>query len=91
MRRNRSSVSKAGSYREIGEFWDNHDLSEHWDKSEAVKFEVEIEGETTYYPVETALSAKIRSIAEKRGVAPERLLNEWVQEKIGEEIVPKSD
>jgi hypothetical protein len=89
MKRNKSSISKAQSYRDIGEFWDTHDLSEHWDKTEPVEFEVEGMSEATYFPVETTLSAKLVSIAERRGVSPETLLNLWVQEKVREEVSAK--
>ena len=89
MGRNKSSISKAQSYREIGEFWDSHDLAECWDQTEPVEFEVEGVSEATYFPVETTLPAKLVSIAEQRGVSPETLLNLWVQEKVKEEAAAK--
>src|SRR5256885_613049 len=70
MARSRSSISKAESYKEIGEFWDTHDLSEHWGETAPVEFEVDARSEVTYYPVETDLSSKLRSIAERRGGSP---------------------
>ena len=84
MARNKSSLSKAASYQEIADFWDTHDLGEYWDKTKPVEFEVDIQSETTYYPVENALSKKIRTAAKKRGVSPETLLNLWVKEKLEE-------
>ena len=36
LRRGKSSISKASSYTEIGEFWDEHDLS-YWSKTRRVK------------------------------------------------------
>ena len=89
MRRNKSSLSEAQSYKEIGEFWDNHDLTDYWDQTKAVEFEVEIESEATYFPVETSLSAKLVSLAKQRGVSPETLLNLWIQEKVKEEATAK--
>jgi hypothetical protein len=89
MGKSKSSISKARSYREIGEFWDTHDLSEYWDQTTPVEFEVDIQLEATYYPVEKGLSEKIRVIAKQRGVSPETLLNLWLQEKVGEEIVAR--
>jgi hypothetical protein len=80
--RDKSSISKARSYQQIGEFWDNHDLSEYWDRTRPVKFEVDIQSEITYYPLESSLSAKVPSIAKQRGIYPETLLNLWVQEKL---------
>lgn len=84
MAENRTSISKARSYREIGEFWGTHDLSKYWNRLRPVKFEVEIESETTYYPLDSSLSTALRSIARKRGISPEILLNLWVQEKVQE-------
>jgi hypothetical protein len=85
MSESRSSLSQARSYQEIGEFWDAHDLGEFWDQTEAVEFEPDIQSTKTYYPVETGLSEKLRSLAEQRGVSAETLLNLWVQEKTREE------
>lgn len=82
MSENRSSISKARSYAELGEFWDTHDLSEFWDKVRRARFKVEIESETTYYPVEASLSTALRSVARKRGVSADVLLNMWLQEKL---------
>jgi hypothetical protein len=50
MKISKSSISKAKSYREIGEFWDTHDLAEYWDQTELAEFEVDIQSEVTYYP-----------------------------------------
>jgi hypothetical protein len=89
MTKSKSSISKASSYQEIGEFWDTHDLSDYWDQTKPVEFKVDIQSEAIYYPVESKLSAKVSSIAKQRGVSPETLLNLWLQEKLGEEIPAK--
>ena len=34
MKGNKSSISKANSYKEIGEFWDAHDLTDFWEQTE---------------------------------------------------------
>lgn len=85
MIKHKSSVSEATSYKEIGEFWDAHDLSEFWDKTRAASFEVDIEPEVTYYAVDKMLSEKIQAIAQKRGVPADTLINLWVQEKLQEQ------
>jgi len=85
MKRNKSSISKTHSYKEIGEFWDSHDLSEYWNLTRPAKFEVNIQSEITYYPLDISLSTKIRSLAKRRGISPETLLNLWVQEKLREQ------
>lgn len=69
----------------MGEFWDVHDLSDFWDKTREAHFDVDIHSETTYYPLDKRLSEKIHSVAQKRGIAADTLLNLWVQEKLQEQ------
>lgn len=82
MGKSKSSLSKARSYAELGEFWDTHDLTEYWEQTKPAEFEVDIRSEVTYYALESTLSAEVQALAERRGVAPETLLNLWVQEKL---------
>jgi hypothetical protein len=49
MRRNdmtetKTSISNASSYAEIGEYWDVHDLDEHWEETHEVEFDVCLDG-----------------------------------------------
>ena len=87
MKKDSTTLSRAKSYKEIGEFWDNHDLSEFWDSTKAAEFDVNIESEITYYALDKNLSEKIKQIAHKRGISPDTLLNLWVQEKLQEQKV----
>jgi hypothetical protein len=57
-RRRETSISKASSYVEIGEFWNEHDLSDYWGKTIKVKIDVVLEPEVTYYPISRDLSEK---------------------------------
>ena len=85
MHEGRTSISKAQSYKEIGEFWDTHDLADYWEQTHPVEFELDIQSEVTYYPLEVTLADKVRSMAKQRGVSSETLLNLWVKEKLQEE------
>ncbi len=84
MKKNKSSISRAASYREIGDYWDVHGLSEVWGKTRKVKFEVQIESEAIYYPIEKTLSERIQSVARKQGVSSNTLVNLWIQQKLQE-------
>jgi len=88
MSEDKSTISKARSYREIAEFWDAHDLADYWDQTEPVEFEVDIQSEATYYALERRLSQELAKAADERGVSPETLLNIWVQEKLREGATP---
>ena len=81
----RSSISGGQSYREVGEFWDSHDLAEYWDETREAEFEVEIESEVTYYALGRTLSEQIQSRARREGVSADSLLNLWVEEKLRQE------
>lgn len=80
--RRKSSVSKARTYAEIGEFWDEHDLSDYWGRTRSVRVEVDLESEESLYRIEKGLSESIRRAAKERGVSPHTLVNLWLQEKV---------
>jgi hypothetical protein len=83
--KSRTSVSRTKSYKDIGEFWDTHDVTQYMDQTHPVDFDVDIQTEVTYYPLDMLLSDKVRSTAKRRGVSPETLLNLWVQERLQQE------
>ena len=58
----KSSTSKAQSYKEIGEYWDTHDIAEKWEETKPAEFEVDIKSEVTYYAVDGKLSASAGDI-----------------------------
>ena len=71
MRKYKSSVSKATSYLEIGEFWDTHDVAGFWNKTKEASFEVDIGSEVTYHAIDKMLfQKKIRVIAQKEVLTP---------------------
>ncbi len=82
MKDRKSSISKARSYEEMGEYWDTHSLDEVWDQTKLAEFEVDIKSDKRYYPIEKTLSEKLTQIARAQGVSAETLINLWIQEKI---------
>jgi predicted DNA-binding ribbon-helix-helix protein len=88
MSESRSSISQAQSYREIGEFWDTHDLTDYWAQTEEVEFEVDLQSEARYLALERTLATQVEEIAWQRGVSVETLVNLWVKEKLEENMAP---
>lgn len=80
--RRKSSVSEARTYAEIGDFWDEHDLSDYWDATRCVRADIQLQSEESLYAVEKGLSDTIRRAAKERGVSPHTLINLWLQEKV---------
>jgi len=62
----RSALSKAKFYKEIGDFWDTHDLSHFWDQTKKVEFGVDNTSEIIYCPLDKQLAEKVQSIAQRR-------------------------
>lgn len=85
MKKSKSSISEARSYMDIGEFWDTHDLSDYWGKTRRSRFDVDIESEVTYYPIEQNLSKKIQLLARKQGLSSGTLVNLWLEQKMREQ------
>ena len=86
MSETRTPISGSSSYLEIGEYWDQHELS---DQAAPVAFQVDLRASSIYFPLERALAEQLRSAAEAHGVSTETLLNLWVQERVTEEAQKK--
>ena len=78
----KSNVSRAATYAAIGDFWDEHDLSDFWGRTRSVRADVDLESEESLYAIEKGLSQTICRAARERGVSPHTLINLWLQEKI---------
>lgn len=87
---NKSSISQGRSYREIGEFWDTHDVTDYWDQTREVEFEVSIESEVTLCALDPMLATKTGQVAWRKGISLETLINLWVREKLEEELAGMS-
>jgi len=84
MSESKSSISQAQSYQAMGEFWDAHEATEYWDVTVPVDFEVDIQSEVWYCALERTLVNRVGTIAKRRGVSIETLVNLWIQERVTE-------
>jgi len=76
-----SSVSQSANYRDIGDFWDAHDATEHG-ADEAVEMDVRLASQRHYFAVDHDLCSRIRALATERGVGEEILLNLLLKEQL---------
>lgn len=75
-----SSVSKATTLEQIGDFWDQHDFTEVDDPSVPdANFQI-----TGLVRVDSELLAQLEQQAHQRGVRLETLVNLWLQQKLSE-------
>jgi hypothetical protein len=76
-----TSISKAGTLEEIAEFWDTHSLDDYWDETRDATFEVRAERRRRI-TLDPEVYAQVQSVARKRGVLPETLVNIWLVERL---------
>jgi predicted HicB family RNase H-like nuclease len=69
---------------EAAEFWDTHDLTDYWDQTREVRFEVDIRRRTFLTALTPELAKKLTECARKQGVSTETLINVWLTEKVAE-------
>ena len=82
MSENKSSISKAETLKEMGEFWDEHEFTEFDTDVPDVIFNI-----SSHVSIESDLLSAVEEQANMRGVALETLVNLWLQEKLAEETV----
>jgi hypothetical protein len=69
------------SLEDAAEFWDTHDSAEYEDLMADADFEVGIKKRTYLISLDVELYRKVQTIARKKGVAAEALVNRWIEEK----------
>jgi hypothetical protein len=78
---NHSSVSKAQTLEEIGDFWDEHSLADFWDRTHEVGFEVRARRQRRVTPEPDAYQ-RIQEQASARGIAADTLVKIWLVERL---------
>ncbi len=78
-----TSISKASTIEEIGEYWDTHSLADDWDETHEVKFVVRARRRHRV-TLEPDLYSRVEAEAHERGVLPETLVNLWISERLQE-------
>ncbi len=81
MKTDTSSISQAQSYRAIGEFWDTHDVTDFWDATEPVEFEVDLMHFPTPDPTLNAVLAEF--VTSLRSLLADNLLAVYLQGSFG--------
>lgn len=80
-----SSISKAATLEEIGEFWDSHSLADYWDQTYEVEFEVRAQRRRRV-TLDPEVYAKLEGQARSSGLLPETLVNLWLAERLQENV-----
>ncbi len=78
-----TTISKASTMEEIGNFWDNHSLADRWDQTHEVDFDVRAQRRRRI-TIDPELYFKVEAQARTRGILPETLINMWLSERLSQ-------
>ena len=78
-----TSISKAHTLDEIADYWDTHSLSDHWDETHEVEFEVRAKRRHRV-TLDPDVYSRLAAQAHARGILPETLVNLWLSERLQE-------
>ena len=76
-----TSISKARTLEEIANYWDTHSLTDHWDETHEVNFEVRMQ-QKCRVTLTPEIYEKIEKQALEQGISPETLVNLWLAERL---------
>jgi hypothetical protein len=91
---NVSSISKAGSYEEMAEFWDTHSTADYDEATYEVELTFDSAARRTWVGIEPELLAELRQIARERRISTQTLVNLWLSQHVAAlkaQTVPSPD
>lgn len=87
MPKNKSKVlPNFESLNDLVDFFDTHDLGEYWDEMPESNFEVDLKKKTHLFSIDSDLAVRLTEIAKSRHVASQVLVNNWLKEKIMQQV-----
>jgi CopG antitoxin of type II toxin-antitoxin system len=83
MAKNKSTgLPPARSLDELVEFFDTHDMGEHWEHMPEAHFDIDIKKRTHLVAIDEELLNKLAAIAQSQHVSTEILIHAWLKEKM---------
>ena len=79
-----SSISQAGSYEEMAEFWDSHSLADYDGETYEVEMNFEPSARHAWVGIEPDLLSELRSVARQRRITTQTLVNLWLSQRLAE-------
>jgi hypothetical protein len=77
-----TGLPPARSLDELVEFFDTHDMGEHWEHMPEAHFDVDIKKRTHLVAIDEELLGKLAAIAKSQRVSAEILIHMWLKEKM---------
>lgn len=69
--------------KEASDFWDTHDISDYWNNTREASFKARsLKKEPKYVTLEDSIAKRVSTLAKKKHVSTETLINLWLKEKL---------
>jgi hypothetical protein len=67
---------------EASDFWDTHDITDYWGNTKEVKLKASLKKEPKYIALEENIAKKAFTVAKRKHISMETLVNLWLKEKL---------
>ena len=79
---NPKSPPRRRSIDELVDYFETHDMGEHFDQMPETHFDVEIKSRKHLIVIDEEVLSTLAEIAEEEGVSTDELINTWLKERI---------
>lgn len=74
-------LPKFASVEELGDYFDTHDMGDHWASFPEVEFEIKLETKKYLVAIDGDVMKRLSGIARAQQTSAEALVNSWLREK----------
>ncbi len=83
---NENKMPEFETVEELVEFFETHDMGEHFDEMPEVHFDVDIQRRSFLISVDKELMKKLAEVARAQHTSTEQLVNSWLEEKAAQAV-----
>ena len=76
------TLPEPNSIDELVDFFETHDMGEHWEQMPEAEFEVKIKRRKHLIALEEDVVTRVTRIAKAKKISSEALINTWLKEKL---------
>ena len=76
------SLPQRRSIDELVDYFETHDMGEHFDQMPEAHFDVDIKSRKHFVVIDEEVLSRLSKIAKREGVSTNELINTWLQERV---------
>jgi hypothetical protein len=81
----RNKIPKFGSLDKLVEYFDAHDMGDHWQDLPEAHFDIDIKTRTHVFALDEDLAERLTQIARTKRMSSKTLINKWLREKVAQQ------